>query len=348
MIKNLEIFNFRCFEEISILGFNKVNLIGGKNNSGKTALLETLYLGNSPSGRTVRALLRLRNESLNFIRKLPDRAWNNFYFNQNKGELARIILINEKGTTELQFLCNNSVKKFSEVIKDKLDDGVDVRSILRLVDKEKGLLSSLIAHRHGIVIKETSLVEKANFIPTSLKLTDSNLAEEYDKAELNGRADYVLRAIRNLDESIIQIKSFSIGEPNLYLKRENQEFLPISLFGEAINKVTQFILTLVNNPHNILLIDELENGIHYTNQRNLWRMLFKLAVEFEVQIFATTHSLEMIQAFRDVWSEEGHQDMGAYIELARHIETGRIIGINHPLELLNYELQHGGKEIRGE
>lgn len=60
MLIDIEIRNFRCFEETKISGFERVNLIGGKNNSGKTALLEALLLNNSPRPANVMLSRRLR------------------------------------------------------------------------------------------------------------------------------------------------------------------------------------------------------------------------------------------------------------------------------------------------
>lgn len=48
VIKNIKIQNFRCFEELKISGFEKINLISGKNNIGKTALLEALFINSTP------------------------------------------------------------------------------------------------------------------------------------------------------------------------------------------------------------------------------------------------------------------------------------------------------------
>ncbi|NET62825.1 MAG: ATP-binding protein, partial [Symploca sp. SIO2E6] len=85
---------------------------------------------------------------------------------------------------------------------------------------------------------------------------------------------------------------------------------------------------------------------HYTNQRELWKILFRLADELDVQIFATTHSLEMIQAFVDVGIQQ-YEGLGAHFELARHIKTNQIIGIKRDLETLDYGIKHQ-KGVRGE
>ncbi len=68
--------------------------------------------------------------------------------------------------------------------------------------------------------------------------------------------------------------------------------------------------------------------------------------ELDVQIFSTTHSLEMIQAFRDVGVKD-YPDSDAYFELNRHYKTNRIIGIKRDLDILDYAIEHG-KGVRGE
>ncbi len=91
MIRNLEIKNFRCFEHIRVEGIQRVNLIGGKNNSGKTALLEALDLNQSSSAQSVLALRHIRNESTAFVKAAPEKAWNALFFNQNTDQKAKIV-----------------------------------------------------------------------------------------------------------------------------------------------------------------------------------------------------------------------------------------------------------------
>jgi len=210
----------------------------------------------------------------------------------------------------------------------------------------------MTATSKGIKLKnlESSSSDKAIFIPSFFKISNSVLAQEFDKSDLEGHSDEVLKAIQSIDKSIIKIKTLNIGNPNVYLQRQTEAYLPITLFGEAINRVAHFIVKMVNNRNGILLIDEIENGIHYTNHGELWKMLFKLSVEFNIQIFATTHSYEMIKSFSEVASEMAHEskeDMGAYFEIARNIRTDRIVGIKREIEMLKYELSRR-MELRGE
>ena len=178
---------------------------------------------------------------------------------------------------------------------------------------------------------------------------------EYSKLELNQqkrKTIKIIKILQSIDNSIESIKVLSIGEPNLYIQQKSNNLLPmnnllpISLFGDAINRVTEIVVTIIKNDLKTILIDEIENGIHYTNQRDFWKALFELSKELDVQIFATTHSLEMIQAFADI-GLNNYPDSGAYFEMTRHYKTNKIIGIRRDLETLDYAIEHG-KGVRGE
>jgi AAA15 family ATPase/GTPase len=91
MIKDIEISNFRCFEHTKIAGFERVNLIGGKNNSGKTALLEAIFLYSYPYPSSILEIREaIRNESLEAVRAIPKNAWDNFLFNLDQENIIEL------------------------------------------------------------------------------------------------------------------------------------------------------------------------------------------------------------------------------------------------------------------
>ncbi len=92
MIKDIEISNFRCFEHTKIEGFERVNLIGGKNNSGKTALLEAIFLYSYPYPNTIHPYIRgiIRKESLAVVPTIPKNAWDNLLFNLDRKNIIEL------------------------------------------------------------------------------------------------------------------------------------------------------------------------------------------------------------------------------------------------------------------
>ncbi|MFN7257102.1 MAG: AAA family ATPase, partial [Microcystis sp.] len=212
--------------------------------------------------------------------------------------------------------------------------------------KDSQLNYFLIASSEGILALPDAGDDQPVIIAASVNKSLEELSESYTKIAFNEQEEEVLKALQILDPSIKKIESFFLGKPNLYLKRKETKRLPISLFGEAINRLIEIIITLLLNPQKIIFIDEIENGLHYTAYPDIWKTLFRLAIELDSQIFATTHSLEMIQAFADVGLEY-YPEQGAYFELARSPRTDKIIGIKRQLSTLEYALKHGN-EVRGE
>jgi AAA15 family ATPase/GTPase len=342
MLKEIEIQNFRCFEQIKISGFERVNLIGGKNNAGKTALLEAIFLNVFPKPSSILILRKLRREPLEAIKAMPYRAWDNLFYVREKDKSIVIIGKQENNNTDVV-----EIKSYTSSITINLKNGKEIFPRKRL----PSLIASSIGLRNrennSIITDSISTPGEVPIIPSFTRISGIELTEAYDNARLDDKDSEVLKAFQILDPAIESVESFSIGEPTLYLRRKGEKRLPLSLFGDAINRVAEIILKLVNSEHKILLIDEIENGIHHTNQRNFWRVLFRLAVELDTQIFATTHSLEMLQAFADVGLEPNQECSSAYFELARKLKTNHIIGSRLDLETLNYALEHQ-EGVRGE
>ena len=90
--------------------------------------------------------------------------------------------------------------------------------------------------------------------------------------------------------------------------------MPLRSLGDGMVRVLGIALALVNVINGILLIDEIENGLHYLVQPDLWRLIFQTARQLNVQVFATTHSWDCIQAFQQV-AQEDTESEGMLIRL---------------------------------
>ena len=63
-----------------------------------------------------------------------------------------------------------------------------------------------------------------------------------------------------------------------------------------MNRIAGIVLAMASSRGGIVLIDEIENGIHHTVLQDLWRAIERSAKYFDVQVFATTHSFECLSA----------------------------------------------------
>jgi predicted ATP-dependent endonuclease of OLD family len=374
MIKQLKIENFRCFGKSTLSGFERVNLIGGQNNSGKTAFLEALYLNQSPLAATV---MRMRGINKETILAFPERAWNGLFLNHDSKRLGKIISNVDDNSIPVILQLSFHYSSQPDII-NKYDIGFDITEDLREIRQ----ICSSFAHSENYILElsyqanteETPLVlalissidngtkniklgrkpsnkvaelQSISFISATEKASSRYLAEQYDKCYLQGYDEKVKDAFHIIDPSITEIRTLMSGEPTLYLSRKNQRPMSIELFGDAMNRVAHFALEPINNQAGILLVDEIENGIHHSHQKQLWQWLFALAVELDVQIFATTHSLEMLTAFKEAAMGTQYESEVAYFEFARHVKTGEIIAIKREIDNLDYALERN-KGIRGE
>ncbi len=100
--------------------------------------------------------------------------------------------------------------------------------------------------------------------------------------------------VKFVDE--IQRKLSSI----LKAKIEGLDFaVPLESFGGGVLRDFGIILS----KDGVLLIDEFENGLHYSVQPEIWKLILTLAKRLNVQVFATTHSWDCIEAFKEATGE---------------------------------------------
>jgi predicted ATP-dependent endonuclease of OLD family len=314
MIANIDIENFRCFEKTKIEGFQRINLITGKNNVGKTALLEAIYWG----------LEAKYNSDLN-TRQSSNQALNvqSLFLN---GDIKRQISISLNISADIFYSFKTTVKYYGE---DKIS--------INYVDSIHGIRQTFSAKL--IFDKNLQFPEMPD------------LAQAFDALAINGFSRIIEESLQKIDPTIAEIRTFSKFPRVLFLRKKNEDkYLPINYFGDAIQKVARYIINILEmktsqKPNKFLLVDEIENGLHYAAQEEFWQMLFTLCIDYDIQLFATTHSLEMIRAFEKIASK--YENEAAYFEMARHPKTDRIIGLKHDMDGLEYALETNTK-IRGE
>ena len=123
--------------------------------------------------------------------------------------------------------------------------------------------------------------------------------------------------LNGLGGGLVHVFHLAVALEYSLLARDNRQ---ASLFGEGEN-VSE------GEPSRLLLIDEIENGVHYTIHPTLWRAVFRLAREHNVQVFATTHSLDCLTGFARAVAESKEND-GLAIRLEKvegEEQTGTVI-----------------------
>ncbi len=173
-------------------------------------------------------------------------------------------------------------------------------------------------------IGKTSLLEFINYLDTNhslfLSINDDyldNFAQNWDLIQLTPKEDKVIEALQIIDPNLERIGltvSHYTQQIRLKIKGEEQP-IPLSSMGDGMKKIFRLITQAVLLENGILLIDEIERGLHYTVQINMWRLLIKIAQDFNVQIFATTHSWDCICAFQQALEDREDKSVGKLFRL---------------------------------
>jgi predicted ATPase len=332
LIDRLHIKDFRQFEDLRIERLGRVNLIVGRNGVGKTSLLEAVrVLATAGAEDALWDIVSARSEQV--PAKLTGQAQDNrrlpfaslfcrstpkfrFHIESRTRTLAarlaweridgpegdsppRRQLIAASETAEVEAALASGSYRWNpilEVIADRVRrwiplDRTSPRAVFR--------------------VPEVRLENDCLYVgPTGITLADT--ARLWDQIALTDFEDAVTQSLEIIYPGLVRISLTGSDDDGARIprvkRRDYSEPVPLRTLGDGVNRLFGIALALVNARGGILLIDEIENGIHYSVQGQLWRFLIDAAEKFNVQVFATTHSTDAIRAFQWASKAEPHVD----------------------------------------
>jgi len=336
-IRNIEITTFKCFDHFEASGFKQVNLIGGKNNIGKTAFLEALSL-NAGS-----AIIQLMIFSM-FMHWHNRKAFDAPLNTKNEESLINIIFnsYNDFKITTNKNKIHYSKNYSSIVTKVSFFVGEDTETM-----EMKSLINSFncdseFNRNFSIPFNKIQAISfsKSKLIFPS-KINSKELGEYYQTIQEENRENEINNFIRQFDTSITNLKFFANGE--IKLEKYNKYQL-LNTFGDGLRAYLGIILAIFSGKNSYLFIDELENGIHYSQFDRLWKIILTASKEVNCQIFATTHSKECIESYGRITKKLANKDI-SFITLVKNRENN-IEAINYSYKTLQNSLDQD-HEVRG-
>ncbi|MDP2901661.1 MAG: AAA family ATPase [Methylovulum sp.] len=380
MLNSLTIKNFRSLEDFQVTTLGRVNLIVGKNNSGKSSVLEALriYAGNAhqdvlekiAKGHDEPCFLdnnakegikgSLPYEDLFTGRQFPedekpivigeqddDRALRIYHVYRVEKE---VIATDEEGNKEAikrpVSITHLGLTEFNQVIGEGL--------LIKKAGKTAGIDFNVISpdFRRFVTVGKPL---PCSVIPTQL-LTMNELANDWDSIALTEAEETVKEAMKIIlpeFENLIFVNDASYSE-NKDIRRIAKVKIkglsrpvPLNSLGDGMVRILQLVLKLFPAQGGFLLIDEFENGLHYSVQEKVWRLLFELSAKLDIQVFATTHSWDCIESFAKVAIEK--QDVEGLLfrvgQSVRNSDKGRVIATVFDEEQL-YNITQSDVEVR--
>jgi AAA15 family ATPase/GTPase len=335
MLESLKVKYFRGIKEIEIPDFKQFNLIVGSNNAGKSSILETLFMSCTPVdlGAAIRPNF-LRNYRT-FGRKFCQSYFWQMDINKKisievnylKPKHKRVI---EFSSTKLSKITpskvdDNPLKSInsSQLTSTNEPDPFEALKIETTItrDKEYYIAQTLTfsdppkdepppeegkIHAYFTLKQEVRGFDegeelnlepsRSTFITARLLEEPKELAARFDKLETAKKTDRLLKALKKIQPSLKGISYTANYEFWCDLGLQNS-LVPMYVMGDGFNRIFQIVLAISNSEDGLVFIDEIENGLYYSTMETLWTTIFNVAREFNVQIFATTHSLDCLQRF---------------------------------------------------
>ena len=319
-ITDFEIRNFRVFESLSLAGLQRVNLISGENNVGKSALLEALWQFSGPDQPDIGVRLNQfrGNNHINPGELLSDLFYR--YDIAREIELSATgewgpnrrtlrITSRERDATPIALRSPNErgelplplVESSHEIVLCYTDGEDEYLSRGWFVRQEAG---PGVVDRFEKRTKPVMGHPSAHYFSPRHRNPPQEDAERYGRLEVTGSENGVVEALRVFEPRLRRLATISIDRtPVIHADVGLGRLIPTGLLGDGIQRVLSLALAFGVASGGLVLIDEVENGIHHSRLGELWRAISAFSERFDVQVFATTHSQECVRAAHMVFSQ---------------------------------------------
>ena len=305
MFKNLKISNFRGLKDLSMGDANRINLIAGRNNVGKTTLLESIYL---LSGWGNPGLV----PNVNLFRGLapavgPAEALRNFWWKPLFSTLDIDKTVEMSGDFEglgkLTLKIALSQAKTTEVLLDHPElmpiTGAADRNTLEFQFTDASghsLKGNIRATDQGLQVEQPNVAPK--FPAMFLSSRAANFQEDairLGQLRVEKQGDFVVEALQKIEPSLRSVEASTAGgSPMIWGDVGLEELVPLPVMGEGMTRIARLVLAIATAAGGVVLVDEIENGLHHAVMPKVWRTVGHAATRFNTQLFATTHSFECV------------------------------------------------------
>lgn len=325
MFERISIKGYRSIKKLEINDLKQFNLIIGKNNSGKTNLIEALYQAINPGNSSLLGKINLWRG----LDVMDSEIWKTIFYkldlskeieikskidNPSRERVLTILpLLNSDGTDRELILQNHKEKdviiKDSTSVEPETINGILLKLYYIENDKKsKTFNSRIITEKIQIdpvrdrgkmfspfIIKndkDYKCRSGGKIVNTETLLLD--FSKRFKKIAIKKKKKELIEILKEFDPNL---KDLELIGDTIYADLNYDENIPIGVMGFGFLKTLALLTDIRNEKNFILLIDEIENGLHYTNLKTMWKAVFKAASLMNNQIIATTHSFECIKAF---------------------------------------------------
>lgn len=348
MIENIRIRNFRGIRDCSLSGMKQINLFLGRNNCGKSSVLDALFLF---SGATNPRLPLTINWARNYMNQSPESLKMNFYGLNAESVISlsgqykatrRDVEISYKETFSptlsmptAKDIHPKDEKIYSLNLKTRITPIADSSQIKEYDTSIQ--LEKVIGKTAQVKDADSSYKEELSCRYITANEPNSNSLKQFATLLEDKQENFVFDMLRKVEPRLKDIVSTDDG---LLADVGMEKRIPIQFLGDGIRRLLSVVLHIHESKNGILLIDEVDNGLHYSAMSVLWETILETAVQTGTQVFVTTHSLESLKGLASVLDANGskYQDMVSVFKLIKR-PTDELIGLKYDYEQFDYSIK---------
>jgi len=332
MFLNCSVKNFRGFQNFELSQIAKVNVITGRNNVGKTALLEALFIlagQHNPDLTTVINNMRGTAKVLIDPNEQDEYPWDSVFYGFTTSTPMELSADIGENHLDLRF---SSVREQGELlglsqavqrafVKASMDEKLAAK-ILKMEVRKTRITKVRHTKRHPSDAKRYFLIFDsegkkidpqlppppflARYHVGHLRVSNAEEATRFGRLQLMGKEDLITRVLQVLEP---RLKSVAIvveaGEARLQgdIGVSARKFVPMHMMGEGMARLANIVMLIAATKDGVLLVDDFDGGLHYSSLPQIWKSLREALDLFNVQLFATTHRSESVASAHEAFAD---------------------------------------------
>jgi AAA15 family ATPase/GTPase len=330
MYNSFEVKNFRCFKSLSVTNVKRVNLITGLNNVGKTALLEALFIHSGAYNPE----LTLRIDAFRGIRQVRIEASGEWYQPPwaslfNEFDTTKTIQLegsygdDNKRVVKLRTAHKEILFDFLSKIPQRTDrmNYLDLPTRAHILEVEYSDPKTTSAKYYFILDPQRGinlfpipppLPYQTIFVPAMYRFLKDDV-KRFGELETEKKKKILLNALREIEPKLKDLALIVKDDvPLIHGDVGHARLMPLQLMGEGMSRLASITLAIGAARNGVALIDEVENGFHYSILPKVWQVIKEAARLFNTQLFLSTHSFECISAAHGVFEKDGLYDFSLH------------------------------------
>ncbi|MHC4425999.1 MAG: AAA family ATPase [Planctomycetota bacterium] len=333
MFESLTIVNLRAITHLEMKNLGQLNVLVGDNNCGKTTILEGIFF---LIGATNPAL-PLNANTFRGLKVFNQDLWPTFF---HEGQFEQPIEISARRAKsgDSETLKIRPRKKSSTSLQEVDPDVLTgpphtgdskTRTVLEGLELEYSESSdphskvlSAVYQKGDQMVTEGAKERSLRGIFVS-PLTEFDWKPRFAAVQRKKRVQQLISFLNEIEPNIADLRLNDVGllEADIGLPT----LIPVNLIGGGLARFMSIALAMLDCENGIVLVDEIDNGLHHSAQEKVWRAVFTWADRFDIQVFATTHSYESLNAFTACASSSLFPNVSKLYRIEREDKTFKAV-----------------------